>query len=94
MDLKQRQGRNFKVKVTANLNRITGIGYVKLTDIDISHHDLDNHRARMAAIIAQLTRNNREKTRKPSYETNKCMYSIPPWDNHFNPDIHNKYFVR
>ena len=45
----------------------------------------------MAAIIAQLTRNKRERAAKISYETNKCMYYIPPFDQHFDPYVHNKY---
>ena len=48
----------------------------------------------MAAIIAQLTRAKRERARKKTYETNKCMYHLPPFDPHFDPRIHNKYIVR
>ena len=48
----------------------------------------------MAAIIAQLTRNKRESSRHPSYDTNKCLYYIPPFHSHFDPNIHNRYFVR
>ena len=48
----------------------------------------------MAAIIAQLTRAKRERAKKKTYETNKCMYHLPPFDPHFDPMIHNKYLVR
>ena len=37
----------------------------------------------MAAIIAQLTRAKRERAKKKTYETNKCMYELPPFDPHF-----------
>ena len=48
----------------------------------------------MAAIIAQLTRNKRERAAKISYEANKCLYYIPPFDQHFDPYVHNKYLAR
>ena len=48
----------------------------------------------MAAIIAQLTRAKRERALKKTYETNKCMYDLQPFDPHFDAEIHNKYFVR
>ena len=48
----------------------------------------------MAAIIAQLTRAKRERAKKKTYETNKCMYELPPFDPHFDPMVHNKYMVR
>ena len=48
----------------------------------------------MAAIIAQITRANRERKRKKTYEIQKCMYDLPPFDPHFDPLIHNKYLAR
>ena len=48
----------------------------------------------MAAIIAQLTRAKRERGRKITYETNKCLYHLPPFDDHFDPRVHNKYLAR
>ena len=48
----------------------------------------------MAAIIAQLTRAKRERALKKTYETNKCMYELHPFDKHFDPSVHNKYIVR
>jgi hypothetical protein len=48
----------------------------------------------MAAIIAQITKANRERKRKKTYETTKCMYDLPPFDPHFDPMIHNKYMAR
>ena len=49
---------------------------------------------RMAAIIAQITRANRERKKKKTYETTKCMYDLPPFDPHFDPMVHNKYLAR
>ena len=48
----------------------------------------------MAAIIAQITRANRERKRKKTYEIQKCMYDLPPFDTHFDPLVHNKYLAR
>ena len=48
----------------------------------------------MAAIIAQITRANRERKRKKTYEIQKCMYDLPPFDPHFDPLVHNKYLAR
>lgn len=48
----------------------------------------------MAAIIAQITRANRERKRKKTYEIQKCMYDLPPFDPHFDPLKHNKYLSR
>ena len=48
----------------------------------------------MAAIIAQFTRARRERAKKKTYETNKCMYQLQPFDQHFDPAVHNQYFVR
>ena len=48
----------------------------------------------MAAIIAQITRAKRERLGKVTYQTNKCMYHLPPFDTHFNPRVHNKYLAR
>ena len=51
-------------------------------------------RRKMAAIIAQITRANRERKKKKTYETTKCMYDLPPFDPHFDPMVHNKYLAR
>lgn len=48
----------------------------------------------MAAIIAQITRAKRERDKKKVYTGAKCMYQLPPFDPHFDPMVHNKYFVR
>ena len=48
----------------------------------------------MAAIIAQLTRAKRERAQKVTYNTNKCLYQLPPFDAHFDPLIHNRYLAR
>ena len=45
----------------------------------------------MAAIIAQLTRAARRKRTRRTYGTNKCLYTLEPFDrNGFNPAIHNR----
>jgi hypothetical protein len=44
----------------------------------------------MAAIIARLTRAKRERQKKMTYSTTKCMYHLPRFDSHFDP----KYLVR
>ena len=64
----------------------------------------------MAAIIAQLTRYRileisswkifwhcraqRERNNRVTYSTNKCLYELPPFDQHFDPLVHNKYLSR
>ena len=48
----------------------------------------------MAAIIAQLTRAKRERDKKKTIEATKCMYTLEPFDSHFEPTKHNKYMVR
>ena len=52
----------------------------------------------MAAIIAHLTRRNRERKKhvraRRSYSSAKCVHQIPPFDPHFEPQIHNKYIAR
>ena len=46
----------------------------------------------MAAIIAQLTRAARRKRSRKTYGTNKCLYTLEPFDrNGFNPVIHNRW---
>ena len=37
----------------------------------------------MAAIIAQLTRANRERKKGRGIETSKCMYEISPFDERY-----------
>ena len=29
-----------------------------------------------------------------TYSTNKCLYDLPPFDQHFDPQVHNKYLSR
>ena len=43
----------------------------------------------MAAIIAHITRANRERIEKKRYEIviSKCMYEIKPFDQTFNPIV-------
>ena len=48
----------------------------------------------MAAIIAQITRAKRERDKKKTYQTEKCMYHLPPFDPHFEPMVHNKFLAR
>jgi hypothetical protein len=51
----------------------------------------------MAAIIAQITRNKRERERKESMgprELTKCMHDLPEYETKFNPKVHNKYLAR
>ena len=51
----------------------------------------------MAAIIAQITRNKRERERKESMgprEVSKCMHDLPSYETKFNPKVHNKYLAR
>ena len=38
---------------------------------------------KMAAIIAQLTRANRERKKRVRIESAKCMYEIPPFDERY-----------
>ena len=51
----------------------------------------------MAAIIAQITRKQRErKVRERTWkmiDSSKCLYSLPPFDAQFDPTVHNQ-FVR
>ena len=51
----------------------------------------------MAAIIAQITRNNRERKRKESMQYKegiKCVNKLPDYEDLFDPKIHNKYLAR
>lgn len=45
----------------------------------------------MAAIIAQMTRANRERKKKKRIEISKCMYELPAFTDHFESQLHNKY---
>ena len=47
----------------------------------------------MAAIISQIAANKRAraKNHRSSVSSDKCVYSIPPFDPCFNPVVHNKY---
>ena len=52
----------------------------------------------MAAIIAQMSLRNRERKkrraalgRKAETDSDKCVYTIPPFDRCYDPFIHNKY---
>ena len=49
----------------------------------------------MAAIIAHITRSNRERLEKKKYEIiiTKCMYEIRPFEKCFDPIQHNKYVL-
>ena len=49
----------------------------------------------MAAIIARITRSNRERLEKKKYEIiiSKCMYEILPFGECFDPVQHNKYVL-
>ena len=43
----------------------------------------------MAAIIAQITRANRERIDKKKYEIgiSKCMYEIRPFERHYDKNV-------
>ena len=47
----------------------------------------------MAGIIAQLTRNarNRKENRKGYLDADKCNYKLKPFDKTYLPEIHNSY---
>ena len=53
----------------------------------------------MAAIAAQVTRQQRERSKSiheknwKNVETSKSLYSLVPFDSRFDPSVHNK-FVR
>ena len=36
----------------------------------------------------------RERARKKKYECSKCMYALPPFKPHFDPNEHNNYMKR
>ena len=36
----------------------------------------------------------RERNNRVTYSTNKCLYDLPPFDQHFDPLVHNKYLSR
>ena len=49
----------------------------------------------MAGIIAQLTRAARVRRDRRTYGTNKCMYTLDPFDtNGFDANLHNKYCMQ
>ena len=49
----------------------------------------------MAGIIAQLTRAARVRRDRRTYGTNKCMYTLEPFDtNGFDAKVHNRYCVQ
>ena len=45
-------------------------------------------------ICTCIFRAKRERGRKVTYETNKCLYELPPFDDHFDPLVHNTYLSR
>lgn len=47
----------------------------------------------MAAIIAQITRANRERIRKKRFEIiiSKCMYEIKPFPERYHPDVSESF---
>ena len=48
----------------------------------------------MAGLIAQLTAAARKRKNKKDIGTNKCTYSLEPFDrNGFKADVHNEYLV-
>ena len=49
----------------------------------------------MAALIAHITRSNRERLEKKKFEIiiTKCMYEIRPFEKCYDPMIHNKYVL-
>ena len=46
----------------------------------------------MAALIAQITREHRERIarRKQTYQIKKSRYILPPFEDHFEPERDNK----
>ena len=68
-------------------------GYPPIKTIVTEHSVLTT----MAAIIAQITRNNREKKRKESLrckEGIKCTNKLPSYENIYRPLVDNKYLAR
>lgn len=49
----------------------------------------------MAAIIAQLTLAARKRKERKKYyiDADKCVYHIPPFDERFSPEKHNRYLI-
>ena len=47
----------------------------------------------MAAIISQIAANKRARAKCPraSVPSDKCVYTLPPFDPCFDPLIHNRY---
>ncbi len=50
----------------------------------------------MAAIISQLAAQKRAREKQFGIGggvigPDKCVYSLPPFDAHFDPKVHNKY---
>ena len=52
-------------------------------------------KASMAALIAHITRSDRERLEKKKFEIiiTKCMYEIRPFEKCYDPMIHNKYVL-
>ena len=48
---------------------------------------------KMAAIISQMAANKRArlKNNKRIIPAEKCVYFLPPFDERFDPTVHNKY---
>ena len=54
-------------------------------------------RKAMAAIIAQITRAKRERDRRLAATATrepKCHHQLPHFQEHFKPEIHNKFLAR
>ena len=54
----------------------------------------ENEYSRNKISIIFLFRAKRERERKVTYDTNKCLFELPPFDDHFDPLVHNTYLNR
>ena len=77
-----REGAEITVSVT---ERFAGTG----TCICILPDFARNMIAMIANFIQTRRRKNKQKVKVVS--SAKCLYQIPPFDSHFEPQVHNKY---
>ena len=54
---------------------------------------LQGYAKKMIAMIANFIQNRRRKNKQKGkvISSAKCLYQIPPFDSHFEPQVHNKY---
>ena len=46
----------------------------------------------MAAIIAQMSRAKSERGKRRTYDISKCVYTLDPFDQCFDPDVSFLFF--